>query len=335
MMKPILVSGIQPSGSLHIGNYLGALKNFVELQNSEKYDCFFFIADLHALTEYKSKKELEENMRELMASFLAAGISPKKSTLFVQSKIPAHANLAWIFNTITPMGELERMTQYKDKSSRGIPTTAGLFDYPVLMAADILIYKAVVVPVGDDQDQHIELTRTLARSFNSKFGKTFLEPKVVHTKTPRVMSLDNPTQKMSKSSPNGCLFLTDTPDIIRKKIARAVTDSEKTIAYAPDTRPGISNLIQIFSELACPVAKFYGTEASPSEIVKKYQAKNYAEFKRDLAELIIKKLEPFRVERSDLRRRSDLDAVFARGAKTASKIAEKTLTEVKQKIGLL
>src|SRR3989344_5840762 len=316
MMKPILVSGIQPSGSLHIGNYLGALKNFVDLQNSEKYDCFFFIADLHALTEYKSKKELEENMRELMASFLAAGISPKKSTLFVQSKIPAHANLAWIFNTITSIGELERMTQYKDKTSRGIPTTTGLFDYPVLMAADILIYKAGVVPVGDDQDQHLEFTRTLARSFNNKFGNTFPESKVVHTKTPRVMSLDDPTKKMSKSVPGGCLFLNDAPAVIQKKIARAVTDSETAIAYDPDSRPGISNLILIYAEIV---------ETPPAKIVKKYEGKGYAEFKKDLAKLLIKKLEPFRVGRSDLPGRSDLEAVFARGRIRASKIAEKNL----------
>ena len=325
-MKPILVSGIQPSRSLHIRNYFGALKNFVELQNSGKYECFFFIADLHALTEYKSKKELEENTRELMASFLAAGLSAKKSTLLVQSQIPSHANLAWIFNTITSMGELERMTQYKDKTSRGIPTTAGLFDYPVLMAADILIYKAGVVPVGDDQDQHLEFTRTLARSFNNKFGNTFSEPKVVHTKTPRVMSLDDPTKKMSKSVPGGCLFLNDAPAVIQKKIARAVTDSETAIAYDPDSRPGISNLILIYAEIV---------ETPPAKIVKKYEGKGYAEFKKDLAKLLIKKLEPFRVERSDLLRRSDLDAVFARGSIRASKIAEKTLAEVKQKLGLL
>ncbi|MDP3725537.1 MAG: tryptophan--tRNA ligase, partial [Nanoarchaeota archaeon] len=276
-MKPILVSGIQPSGSLHIGNYLGALKNFVDLQNSEKYECFFFIADLHALTEFKSKKELEENTRELMISYLAAGLDPKKSTLFLQSQAPAHANLAWILNTITPMGELERMTQYKDKTSRGIPTTAGLFDYPVLMAADILIYKTAVVPVGDDQDQHVELTRTLARSFNNKFGNTFPEPKVVHTKTPRIMDLNMPGAKMSKSSPKGCLFLNDSPETIREKIQRATTDSHVSVEYYEnDTqRIGMSNLVKIFAEFI---------EASPEKIVKKYQGKGYAEFKRDLAE---------------------------------------------------
>ena len=306
---------------------MGALKNFVELQNSGKYDCFFVIVDLHSLTEYKSKKELEKNTEELMASFLAAGLSPKKSTLLVQSQIPAHANLAWILNTITPMGELERMTQYKDKVSRGIPTTAGLFDYPVLMAADILIYKSAIVPVGDDQDQHLELTRTLARSFNGKFGKTFLEPKVVHTKTPRVMSLDDPTKKMSKSSPAGCLFLTDTPDIIRKKISRAVTDSETTIAYAPDSRPGISNLITIYAEFI---------EATPNDVVKKYQNKGYAEFKKDLAELIIKKLEPFQKNMKKLspERSRRVTEIFKKGSVIANKIAEKTLAEVKQKIGL-
>lgn len=322
MKKQVLVSGIQPSGSLHIGNYLGALKNFVELQNSGRYDCFFFIADLHSLTEGPSPKDQKKSTEELVANFLAAGLDPKKSTLFLQSRIPEHAELGWIFNTITPMGELERMTQYKDKVSRGISANAGLFDYPVLMAADILIYKASIVPVGDDQDQHLELTRQVARNFNKKFGKTFTEPKAVHTKAPRIMSLDNPTQKMSKSSPKGCLFLTDSPEAIKEKIARAVTDSEKTIAYAPETRPGVSNLITIYAEFA---------KTTPAEIMSKYKNKGYADFKADLAKLIAEKLSSFREKRVS---RAQAEKIFTSGTIKARKIAEKTLEEAKQKVGL-
>lgn len=323
MPKPTLVSGVQPSGSLHIGNYLGALKNFVDLQNAGKYDCFFFIADLHSLTEGPSPKDQKKSTGELMINFLAAGLDPKKSTLFLQSRIPEHTELGWIFNTIIPMGELERMTQYKDKVSRGISANAGLFDYPVLMAADILIYKASIVPVGDDQDQHLELTRTVARNFNKKFGKTFAEPKAVHTKAPRIMSLDNPTQKMSKSSPKGCLFLTDSPEVMKEKIARAVTDSEKTIAYAPETRPGVSNLITIYAEFA---------KTTPAEIVSKYNSKGYADFKADLAKLIAEKLSRFREKRVG---GAQAEKIFSSGTAKAQKIAQKTLEEVKQKVGLM
>ena len=322
MPKPVLVSGIQPSGTLHIGNYLGALKNFVELQNSGKYDCFFFIADLHSLTERPTAKEQKKNTEELMINFLAVGLS-SKSTLFVQSQIPEHAILGWIFNTITPMGELERMTQYKDKIARGIPQNTGLFTYPTLMAADILIYNAKVVPVGGDQDQHLELTRTLARSFNKKFGKTFFEPKALHTRAPRIMSLKNPKQKMSKSSPAGCLFLTDSPATITAKIKSAVTDSETTIGYDPKKRPGISNLVQIFAEL---------TETTPEAIVKKFKGKGYADFKTGLTKVIAEKLSIFRKKNVS---RAQAEKTFASGNAKAQKIAKTTLKEVKQKVGLL
>ena len=217
-MKPVLVSGIQPSGRLHLGNYLGALKNFVDLQNSGKYECFFFIADLHSLTEEFNPKEKSKQILELTADFLAAGLDPKKSVIFQQSQVPAHSELAFILNTITPMGELERMTQYKDKSQRQPENiNAGLFDYPVLMAADILLYDAKVVPTGDDQNQHLELTRTLARKFNSRFEKTLIEPKNLHTNTPRIMDLRVPGKKMSKSDPSGCLFIDDSPEEIETK----------------------------------------------------------------------------------------------------------------------
>ncbi|MEY4731277.1 MAG: tryptophanyl-tRNA synthetase, tryptophanyl-tRNA synthetase, partial [Candidatus Parcubacteria bacterium] len=217
--KPVLVSGIQPSGRLHIGNYLGALKNFVDLQNSGKYSCSFFLADLHSLTEPVSGEEQRKRIMELTADFLAAGLDPKRSVVFQHSQIPAHSEAAWIFNTITPLGELYRMTQFKDKAEHQKENVnAGLLTYPTLMAADILLYDAKFVPVGNDQDQHLELTRTLARKFNVKFGKTFVEPQALHTPTPRVMSLKDPTKKMSKSQPETCLFLDESSAEIEKKI---------------------------------------------------------------------------------------------------------------------
>ena len=246
----MLVSGIQPTGRLHLGNYLGALKNFVALQNSNKYECFFFIADLHSLTEDFLPKEKARQITELAADYLAAGLNLKKSTLFLQSAIPPHNELAWILNTITPMGELRRMTQFKDKGGEQESANVGLFDYPVLMAADILIYDTKFVPVGDDQLQHLELARTLARKFNSKFGNTFTEPQPLLTQTPRVMSLDDPSKKMSKSRPAGCIFLDDSPEEIHKKVMRATTDSESVIRYDTETKPGISNLLRIYSSLS-------------------------------------------------------------------------------------
>ncbi|KKU15703.1 MAG: Tryptophan-tRNA ligase [Candidatus Jorgensenbacteria bacterium GW2011_GWA2_45_9] len=250
-MKPRLIAGIQPTGKLHIGNYLGALKNFVELQNSEKYDCLFFVADLHSLTDplgWNKPKEKQKQIEDVVLSYLAAGLDPKKSVLFLQSDVPTHSELAWVLNTITPMGELFRMTQFKEKTETHAENT-GLFTYPTLMAADILLYDAGFVPVGDDQLQHLELTRTLARKFNTRFGKTFTEPKPLLTEVPRLMSLDMPDKKMSKSRAEGCLFLDDSPNEIRNKIKRAVTDSENSVVYAPEKRPAISNLLLIFSAL--------------------------------------------------------------------------------------
>lgn len=325
-MKPILISGIQPSGKLHLGNYLGALKHFVELQNSGKYRCFFFIADLHSLTEEYTPKEKAAQIADLMRSYLAAGLSPAKSTLFMQSTIPAHSELAWILNTITPMGELRRMTQFKEKSGDGAESTnVGLFDYPVLMAADVLLYDTVVVPVGDDQDQHLELARTLARKFNARFGKTFVEPKALHTNVPRLMSLDDPTKKMSKSRSAGCLFLDDSPAEIRAKLGHATTDSGKEIKYVPDTKPGISNLLLIHSSLL-------GTSIPSLE--KKYAGKGYADFKRDVAEVAVKALAPYQKKKKAASAAAAKTA-FAKGTKVATAIAEKKMVEVKKKVGLL
>ena len=327
-MKPILVSGIQPTGKLHIGNYLGALKNFVELQDSGKYQCYFFVADLHSLTEPYNPKEKSAQIIDLLSDYLAAGLDPKKSVIFVQSAIPAHSELAWILNTITPMGELERMTQFKDKSENtSHNANVGLFDYPVLMAADIIIYGADFVPVGDDQDQHLELTRTLARKFNAKFGKTFVEPKALHTSLPRVMSLDDPLKKMSKSRPAGCLFLDDSPEAMRKKIMSATTDSGRDVKYDQKNKPGISNLISLYGGVVN-----YTTQ----QVEKEFAGANYGEFKKALAEEIVKHLAPFQKKKKKLMKKPGfINETAKKGNEKAAKAAEKKIAEVKKKIGLL
>lgn len=325
-MKPVLVSGIQPTGKLHLGNYLGALKNFVELQNSGEYDCLFFIADLHSLTETYTPKEKKEQISDLFLTYLAVGLDQKKSVLFQQSAIAEHAELSWILNTITPFGELRRMTQFKDKSeNESENTNVGLFDYPVLMAADILLYNASVVPVGDDQLQHLELTRTLARKFNSKFGKIFFEPKPLLTSVPRLMSLDDPEKKMSKSRPEGCLFIDDEPNIIRKKIQRAVTDSESTIEYNPKKRPGISNLVLIYSAI---------TDMTPKEIVLMYNGKGYADFKKDLGNKLVELFTPFQEKKKELKK-LDIKKILDEGNMQAKDRAQKTYEIIKKKVGLI
>ncbi len=327
-MKPVLVSGIQPSGKLHIGNYLGALKNFTGLQNSEDYQCYFFIADLHSITEAFDPKEKRKQIIELCADYLAAGLDPKKSVLFIQSKVAAHSELSWILNTITPMGELERMTQFKDKSLRQEENiNAGLFDYPVLMAADIILYDARTVPVGDDQLQHLELTRTLARKFNAKFGQTFIEPKGLLTKTPRVMSLKDPTKKMSKSQPEGCLFLDDEPEAIKAKVSRAVTDSGTAIAYDPEHRPGLANLLEIYAAL---------THLEPRAIAAEFDGESYAELKRKLAALVAGHFAEFRMKKKKLLASpATVMKVFDAGSKKATKIADAKIAEVKKKVGFV
>jgi tryptophanyl-tRNA synthetase len=326
-MKPVLVSGIQPSGKLHIGNYLGALANFVKLQNSGKYECFFFIADLHSMTEEYAPKEKPKQVMDLAADFLAAGLDPKKSTIFLQSQIPAHSELSWILNTITPMGELTRMTQFKDKSSvtsHESSVNVGLFSYPVLMAADILLYDAKVVPVGDDQDQHLELARTLVRKFNNKFGKTFIEPNPLHTDVMRMMSLDDPTKKMSKSRPAGCLFLDDSPADIRKKVMSATTDSGKEIRAEIPGKEGIGNLLMLYAAIS-------GKTGTALE--KQYAGKGYGEFKRDLAEAVVQFLGPLQARKRKVTSTA-VKAALVAGGKKANARAEKKLAEVKKRIGL-
>ncbi|HZX01115.1 MAG TPA: tryptophan--tRNA ligase [Candidatus Paceibacterota bacterium] len=326
-MKPIIVSGIKPSGELHIGNYLGMLKQSVELQNSGKYAPFYFIADYHSLTQRYEPKEKAAEIFKIAVDILAMGLDPKKSVIFIQSHVPEHTNLAWIFNTITPVGKLQNMIEYKEKLSEGQMPNVGLMDYPVLMAADILLYKAEYVPVGEDQRQHIELAREIVRTFNDRFGKTFKEPKAVTTKGTRVMSLADPAKKMSKSIPNGCLYLSDSPAIIRDKIKRAVTDSFSTIEFDPVKRPAVSNLVLIYSE-------FSGL--STDDVVKKFKGCGYAEFKNALSDMVIEKLLPFQTRRNKLmKNRKSVMNILAQGAKKAEKIASKTMTEVKKKAGLI
>lgn len=327
-MKPVLVSGIQPSGRLHLGNYLGALKNFVDLQNSGKYECYFFIADLHSLTEHFDPKRKREEILNLAADFLASGLDPKRSTIYLQSQIPAHSELAWIFSTITPPGELYRMTQFKDKAAHQKQNiNVGLLTYPILMAVDILIYDPRYVPVGEDQLQHLELTRTIARKFNKRFGKTFTEPKALVTKTPRLMSLADPTKKMSKSQPATCLFLDDSPDAIRKKITATTTDSGSEIKYDPKKKPGVSNLLDIYSGLSGkPIAALERKFA---------HVKQYVPFKKELAELVVNHFAEFReTKKSLLAAPNRLKSVLESGSRKAAAAANKKIAEVKNRIGI-
>jgi tryptophanyl-tRNA synthetase len=321
-----IFSGIRPTGELHIGNYLGAIKQWVKLQNEN--ECFFGIMDYHAITTPFDPKEMERNIFETLIVYLAAGIDPKKSTIFVQSHIKEHTELAWILGTITPLGDLKRMTQFKEKSKKHPEyVNAGLLNYPLLMAADILLYKTDLVPVGKDQVQHVELTREIARRFNKMFGKVFKEPKVLLSEGEKIMSLQNPKKKMSKTDdPKGCILLFDTPEEIEKKIMRAVTDLGKEIKYDPVKKPGISNLLKIYSIFS---------EKPIKELEKKYNGKGYEEFKRDLAKLLIKKLEIFRKKKKELeKRRVYLKEILKRGAERAEKIAKLTMKEVREKMGL-
>lgn len=322
-----LLSGVQPSGELHIGNYLGAIKQWVELQKS--YHVFVMIADLHAITVPQVPKQLRKKTLEVAALLLACGIEPKKSVLFVQSHVPAHAELMWILNTLTPVGELERMTQFKEKREKA-GTLGGLLIYPVLQAADILLYQTDVVPVGEDQLQHLELTRALARKFNNRFGKIFKEPKsLIRKDAARIMALDAPTKKMSKSaaSPNNYISLLDTPDSIRRKIKTAVTDSGSEIRYDEERKPAISNLLAIYSAVS---------EVAVADLEKQYRGKGYAEFKNDLAELLVATLSPVQGEYQKLSKNEPgLLKILDSGAKKASAVAGNTLSMVKKKVGFV
>ena len=326
--KKIIVSGAKPSGKLHLGNYLGALKNFVDLQ--DKYHCFFFIADLHSLTSSFSAKEKERQIIEFAADFLALGIDPKKSVLFIQSHVPEHSELTWIFNCLTPFAELKRMTQFKDMSEHDPSNiNVGLFDYPVLQAADILIYKPAFVPVGKDQLQHLELTRTIARTFNKRFGRTFPEPEPIITETQNIMSLANPMKKMSKSHGlKNYLALTDEPDVIKEKLSKAVTDTGKDKNAAMS--PGVKNLFLLLKQFGTDETYKYFTEAHSKGNIK------YNELKIKLAEDISSHFADFRAQRKKLLKDPErIKSIFKDGAEKARVTARKTLIEVREKIGLV
>jgi tryptophanyl-tRNA synthetase len=321
-----IFSGIRPTGELHIGNYLGAIRQWVKLQ--QENECFFCIVDYHAITTPFKSEEMEKNIFDTLIVYLAAGLDPKKCTIFVQSQIKEHTELAWILGTITPLGDLKRMTQFKEKSKKHPEyVNAGLLNYPLLMAADILLYKTDLVPVGKDQVQHVELTREIARRFNKIFGKVFKEPKVLLSEGEKIMSLQNPKRKMSKTDdPKGCILLFDEPEEIEKKILRAVTDPGKEIKYDPAKKPGISNLLKIYSIFS---------EKSIKELEEKYEGKGYEELKRNLAKLLIEKLEVFRKRKKELEKRKVyLKEILKRGAERAEKIAKLTMKEVRGKMGL-
>lgn len=321
-----IFSGIRPSGKLHIGNYLGAISQWIKFQ--ENHECFFCIVDLHAITTPYDPNSLRKNIQETLIVYLAAGLDPKKCTLFLQSKIKEHTELAWILGTICPLGDLKRMTQFKEKAKKEKgKVSAALLNYPLLMAADILIYKAQGVPVGEDQKQHVELTRELARRFNKKFGTLFPEPELILPKKgAKIMSLQEPRKKMSKTdSPKSYIALFDSPKEIKEKIMKAVTDSGKIIKYDPLKKPALSNLLTIYS-------LFSGKEIK--EIEKKFEGKGYAFFKKSLAELLIKKLEPFRKKKKEFEKKEVfLREILSQGEKKAKKMAKETLSQVKQKMG--
>jgi len=326
-----IISGAKPSGKLHIGNYLGSIKNWVKLQEDPKNECWFFIADYHSITEDYDPKQKSKEIFDMALDLLALGLGPKKSVLFQQSRINEHANLGWIFNTIVRMSELERMTQYKDKALvQKQNVNVGLFDYPALMAADILIYKAEAVPVGEDQLQHLELTRDIARRFNEKFGKIFPEPKSILTETPRIMSLTDPLKKMSKSGgEKSYIALSDSPEIIREKIKIAVSD-----AGGKDKRDGGDNLLSIFN--AITQTKEEKTEYLSYKKDHEAGKLRYAGLKPRLAELIADYFADYRKKHIEFSKNPDyVKKVLAEGAEKALAIAEKTLKEVKQKIGLI
>lgn len=327
MKKPIVVSGLKPSGRLHIGNYLGAIKQYISLQESKTYDNFYFIADYHALTQKYAVKEKTEEIIGMAADILALGLDPDKSTIFIQSDILEHANLAWLLGAVIPAGQLQNMIEFREKVEQGQPASSALLNYPILMAADILSYKASFVPVGEDQRQHIELARDAARNFNKRFGETFPEPKAIYVKGLRIKSLDDSTKKMSKSLPKGCLYLADSPELIRKKIRSAETDSGTEIIYQPEKKPAVANLLLIYSEFS----------GKPIEdIEKEHSGSSYAVFKDALADILISSLAPFREKRSHFLNNADLvRKLVSRGADKARIIASETLSEAKNKMGLI
>jgi len=323
-----IFSGIQPTGDLHIGNYFGAIKQWLDFQYEN--ECVFCIVDLHAITTPYDNEKLKELIMEKAIIYLAAGLDPEKVIIFVQSSVKEHTELCWLLNTVTPVGELYRMTQYKEKSKgQKNKENAGLLNYPILMAADILLYDTEVVPVGEDQRQHVELARVIARRFNSTFGETFTLPQEkLPEQGARIMSLADPKKKMSKSDTNekAAISLFDSPESIRKKIKSAVTDTYKTIKYDPEKRPGMANLLTIYALLADTTAK---------EVEKEAKGKTYSAFKEELADLTVERLEPFRRKREEfISRDVYIKEILKQGEKKARVFAESKMEEVYKKMGI-
>ena len=330
-VRPLLFSGMQPSSdSLHLGNYIGALLSWVAMQRD--FDAYYCVVDLHSITVAQDPKELRANTRQTAAQYIAAGIDPSQCTLFIQSQVPAHAELAWVLGSITGFGEAGRMTQFKDKSAKqgSDATSVGLFTYPVLMAADILLYGTEQVPVGEDQRQHLELTRTLAQRFNSRFGDTFVVPEAyIPKESAKIYDLANPTAKMSKSaaSPAGLVNIMDDPKVTAKKIKSAVTDADREVRFDPENKAGISNLLSIYSSLS-------GRTIAALE--QEYDGRGYGDLKKDLAEVVVDTLSPVRTRTLELLEDpAELDRLLSVGADKATATAEKTLATVYDRIGFI
>jgi tryptophanyl-tRNA synthetase len=327
MSKLRVLSGIQPSGKLTIGNYIGAMKNFVALQH--EHDCYFMVVDLHAITVPQEPAALREQSESVAALYVAAGLDPAQVSIFMQSHVPAHAELGWLLTTMTYMGELERMTQFKDKSEGKDAIGAGLFVYPSLMAADILLYNTNLVPVGDDQKQHLELTRDLAGRFNYRYGDTLVIPEPFIPKVgARIMSLEDGTKKMSKSSPNAgsLIALLDSPDEIRKKISRAKTDLGREVMFDVQNKPEVSNLMTIYAQCSGQTIE---------QVQTTYEGQGYGAFKKDLAEVVVQVLEPIQSKYADIRSSGEIRQILRDGAERAGAVAEATLRQVKEAMGFL
>lgn len=328
MAKPSVLSGIQPTAdSFHIGNYFGALRQWVSMQ--ETHDCFYSVVDLHAITSEFDPKVLKKRTLTSFAQLLAVGIDTNKSTIFVQSQVPQHAQLAWVLSCFTGFGEAGRMTQFKDKTQKGGQerSSVGLFTYPILQAADILLYQAQSVPVGEDQRQHLELTRDLANRFNNQFGKTFIVPEAFIVKeSAKILDLQDPSAKMSKSSPQGCVFILDEPDVVMKKFKTALTDSGKEIKYDPINKPGVSNLLGIIKAI---------TSEEMSLVESQFVNKGYGDLKTYTGELVVEKIiKPFREKTlSLLGNEKELSTLMTQGAQKAEKVAANTLRNVYEKVG--
>ena len=329
--KKRIFSGVQPSGTITLGNYIGAIKNWVDLQND--YECIFAMMDMHTITVRQTPSELRKRTLELMALYIACGIDPEKSTLFIQSHNSAHAELAWVLNCYTYMGELQRMTQFKDKSSRHADNiNAGLFTYPVLMASDILLYQTELVPVGKDQMQHIEICRDVAQRFNALYGDVFKIPEGLLVKSgAKIASLQEPTKKMSKSDPNpkGYISMMDDFNVMAKKIKSAVTDSEGIIEYRPDdeTKAGINNLLSIMAVM---------TGSTPEAVAKEFSGQGYGNFKSAVAEAVVEGIKPIRAEYDRIiADKTYLQDIYKRGAESAGRIANRTLKKVYKKVGFI